>query len=546
MALPCGSVERVYFVLSTAWSLLSTSKYLDTFIDNSANKIVVNPKFRLFPVAWSWGRNIQNLRCLVLLALKFYITFLFLINFRFLLKVKHLNAKLYLKYYSTWLMSTIEKKINVFFKKDSATGILLIFATASALIVANTPMRSFYEDSMQLTFGMGFKEVYISKSLHDWVNDGLMALFFLLVGLEIKSELKFGSLTSFKSAIFPVAAAFSGALFPALIYFAFNQGTDYVKGWAIPMATDIAFVVGIIAVLGSRMPSWAKVLITTIAVVDDLIAVLVIAFFYTDEISWLALGIAGACTLVLLIFNRLKVNRLTPYLFVGFVMWWAILASGIHATIAGVILALTLPLRREWELDKIKRFALRGYHLFKQAKDQTLAMTSPEVHNYLENTQREMESPLKRLERKLHAPVYFFIMPLFAFVNAGIVFDSEILNEAFHIPITWGIIWGLLIGKPIGIMLAIWILLKFFYKNMRQTRAIWHLLFGISLLCGMGFTMSLFIVNLSFVDDIIREEAKLGILIASLLSGILGYLVLRSATKKPDAITEDKFRKFEN
>lgn len=439
-------------------------------------------------------------------------------------------------------MSKAIKNINAFFKKDSATGILLIIATVAALIVANTPMSHFYEHVMRLKFGLGFETVYISKTLHDWVNDGLMALFFLLVGLEIKSELKFGSLTSIKSAIFPVVAALSGALFPALIYFVFNQGTDYVKGWAIPMATDIAFVVGIIAMLGSRMPSWAKVFITTIAVVDDLIAVLVIAFFYTEEISWSALGIAGGCTMILLVFNRAKVNRLTPYLIVGFVMWWAILASGIHATIAGVILAMTLPLRREWELDKIRRFAIRGYHLFKQAKDHTLAMTSHKVHTYLENTQREMESPLKRLERKLHAPVYFFIMPVFAFVNAGIVFDSEILNEAFHIPITWGIIFGLLIGKPIGIMLAIWVLLKVLYKNMTQTREIWRLLFGISLLCGIGFTMSLFIVNLSFNDEMLREEAKIGILIASLLSGIFGYLVLRSATKRPEAITEDKFR----
>ncbi|WP_299396651.1 Na+/H+ antiporter NhaA [uncultured Gelidibacter sp.] len=437
-------------------------------------------------------------------------------------------------------MSKLTKNVEVFFKQDSAPGILLIIATISALIVANTPLNHFYHTVMQLEFGMGFENVYISKTIHHWVNDGLMALFFLLVGLEIKSELKFGRLTSFRSATFPVVAALSGAMFPALIYFAFNQGTDYVKGWAIPMATDIAFVIGILAVLGSRMPSWAKVFITTIAVVDDLIAVLVIAFFYTDQIHWGAMGIAGVCTIVLLIFNHKGVNRLTPYLLVGFVLWWAVLTSGIHATISGVILALTLPLRQEWELGKIRRYALRGYHLFREAKDHTLSMTSPKVYHYLENTQREMESPLKRLERKLHGLVYFFIMPLFAFVNAGIVFDSQILNEAFHIPITWGIVFGLLIGKPLGIMLAIWILLKFFYRNMPQTKEIWRLLFGISLLCGIGFTMSLFIVNLSFADRIIQEEAKIGILLASILSGVIGYYVLLSATRKPEAITEDK------
>lgn len=439
-------------------------------------------------------------------------------------------------------MSKFIHGLNAFFKKESATGIVLIVATAAAMIVANTPLKSFYQDMMQLKFTMGFEEVYLSKSLHDWVNDGLMALFFLLVGLEIKSELKFGRLKSFKSAVFPVVAAISGALFPALIFFAFNQGTDYVNGWAIPMATDIAFVIGIIAMLGSRMPSWAKVFITTIAVVDDLIAVLVIAFFYTEEIHWQALGIAGICTIVLLLFNFRRVNRLTPYLAVGFVLWWAVLASGIHATIAGVILALTVPLHREWELDRIKDFAEKGFNLFKEAKDDRLAITSLEVHHYLEKTQREMESPLKRLERKLHGPVYFFIMPLFAFVNAGIVFNSEILTQAFHLPITWGIILGLSLGKPIGVLLATWILLKFFYKNMPLTREIWKLLLGIALLCGIGFTMSLFIVNLSFGDEVLREEARMGILIASIISGLLGYFVLHQATRKPEAVTADKIK----
>lgn len=439
-------------------------------------------------------------------------------------------------------MENFFQKFNSFFKKDSAPGILLIVATLAALIVANTSLKSFYLEMMQLKFTMGFEEVYLSKSLHDWVNDGLMALFFLLVGLEIKSELKFGRLKSFKSAVFPVVAAISGAIFPAIIFLAFNLDTDYVSGWAIPMATDIAFVIGIIAMLGSRMPSWAKVFITTIAVVDDLIAVLVIAFFYTDEIRWGALGIAGICTVVLLIFNFKNLNRLTPYLFVGFILWWAVLASGIHATIAGVILALTIPLRREWRLNRIRAFARRGFSLFKKARDETFEITSPQVHYYLEKTQREMESPLKRLERKLHGPVYFFIMPLFAFVNAGIVFDSEILNQAFHLPITWGIILGLSLGKPIGVMFAIWILLKFFYKNMPQTPEIWKLFLGIALLCGIGFTMSLFIVNLSFVDEVLREEAKIGILIASIISGLVGYFVLRHATRKSEAITADKIK----
>lgn len=439
-------------------------------------------------------------------------------------------------------MSDVMLRLKTFFSKDSAPGLLLILATVAALIVANTSLRSFYQHMMEIKFSLGLENVFLSKSLHDWVNDGLMVLFFLLMGLEIKSELKFGRLQSFKSALFPVVAAISGALFPALIYFIFNHGTEYVSGWAIPMATDIAFVIGIIALLGSRMPSWSKVFITTIAVVDDLIAVLVIAFFYTEEIRWMSLGIAAVCTVILLIFNFRGVNKLTPYLAVGFVLWWAVLSSGVHSTIAGVILAMTIPLRREWGIQRIKSFARLGFRMFRKAQDENFDMTTPQAHYYLEKTQREMESPLKRLERKLHGLVYYFIMPVFAFVNAGIVITSEVLGEAFQIPITWGIILGLFFGKLIGIFLACWILLKFVYKKMPETPEIWRLLFGIALLCGIGFTMSLFIVNLSFTETIIREEAKMGILIASIISGVCGYLVLRNATKNPKAVSADKIK----
>ena len=436
-------------------------------------------------------------------------------------------------------MSKLTRGLRDFFSKDSAAGILLISATIAALIVANTPFKDYYHSLMRLEFSLGFEGLMISNSIQLWVNDGLMALFFLLVGVEIKSELKFGRLQSFKSAIFPVVAAISGALIPAIIYFSINVGTDYANGWAIPMATDIAFVIGIIAMLGSRIPSWAKIFITTIAVVDDLIAVLIIAVFYTEEIHWGALGIGAICVLFLLLFNYKRVNRLTPYLVVGFFLWGAVLASGIHATIAGVILAFTLPLHREWELDRIRNFATEGFDLFRKAKDETLSNTSSQAHFYLEKTLQEMESPLKRMERKLHTPVYLFIMPLFAFVNAGIILDSEVLGEAFHLPITWGTIFGLSIGKPIGVMLAIWIFLKFFYKKLPRTKDVWKLLLGISILCGMGFTMSLFIVNLSFAEEVIRMEAKIGILVASLISGVAGYFVLLWATRNPEALAEE-------
>lgn len=428
-------------------------------------------------------------------------------------------------------MNKLTQRFKNFFRKESSTGILLILATLAALIIANSPLRDFYQQVMQLEFSMGFENVYLSKSIQHWVNDGLMALFFLAMGLEIKSELKFGRLNSFNSAIFPVMAALSGAIFPALIYYGFNYDTPYVKGWAIPMATDIAFVVGIIAILGSRVPTWAKVFVTTIAVVDDLIAVLVIAFFYTENIHWQALGIAGICTLVLLAFNLKKVNKIFPYLAVGFILWWAILSSGIHATVAGVILAFTIPLHHEWKLPRIKEFAKKGFRVFKKARDENFDLTIAQAHYYLEKTQREMESPLKRLERKLHDPVYLVIMPLFAFVNAGIVFNTEVWTQGFQIPLTWGIMFGLFLGKPIGILLMIWIFKKFFYQDMLDKSGVWNVLVGITFLCGIGFTMSIFITNLSFTIEILQEEAKMAILSVSLVSGILGYFLLKRATR---------------
>lgn len=243
--------------------------------------------------------------------------------------------------------------------------------------------------------------------------------------------------------------------------------------------------------------------------------------------------------LILLFFNLRNTARLSPYLIVGFVLWWAVLASGIHATIAGVILAFTIPLHRVWGLDKIKAFAKKGFDQFKRAKDETLSYGINQAYYYLEKTQREMESPLRRLERKLHKPVYLLIMPLFAFVNAGIVIDGEIMTNAFKMPVTWGIIAGLFVGKQVGILLGIWVLLKFFYKNMPNTKAIWKVLHGVSLLCGVGFTMSLFIANLSFSKEIILEEAKIGILVSSMLSGVLGYYILYKGTANQEGIQSE-------
>ena len=413
-----------------------------------------------------------------------------------------------------------------FFKRDSAAGMMLLFAIIAALIIANSPLNEFYEHLLELEISIGFSSLMIEHSVHEWINDGLMAIFFLLVGLEIKRELKYGELSTFQSALLPVVAAMSGAAVPALIFWGFNGGTDLMNGWAIPMATDIAFVIGVLAVLGSRVPVWAKVFVTAVAVVDDLIAVLIIAFFYTEQISMVALGIAGICLLVLLAFNYSKVNKLSPYLLVGTIMWVTVLKSGIHATIAGVMLGFAIPTARGWSLDRLKEYAQEGFDLFKQASDENLPVTKEQALHHMDETVSHAQSPLHRLEHKLHNAVYFVIMPLFAFANAGVIFEPEMMGQAFVSTLTWGVALGLFFGKQLGIFGATWLLTKLGFSELAPNRETWKVVYGVALLSGIGFTMALFIANLSFADATLLEFSKVGILLGSLVSGVLGYYVL--------------------
>ncbi|WP_441000453.1 Na+/H+ antiporter NhaA [Fodinibius sp. SL11] len=422
--------------------------------------------------------------------------------------------------------SKIYTSILHFFKKDSAAGMMLLFATIAALIIANSPLNEFYEHLLELEFSIGFSSLIIEHSVHEWINDGLMAIFFLLVGLEIKRELKYGELSTFQSALLPVVAAMSGAAVPALIFWGFNGGTDFMNGWAIPMATDIAFVIGVLAVLGSRVPVWAKVFVTAVAVVDDLIAVLIIALFYTEQISMGALGIAGICLLVLLLFNFKGINKLTPYLLVGVIMWVAVLKSGIHATIAGVVLGFAIPATRGWSVDRLKEYAQEGFDLFKQAANENLPVTKEQALHHMDETVSHAQSPLHRLEHKLHNAVYFVIMPLFAFANAGVIFEPEMMGQAFASTLTWGIALGLLFGKQVGIFGATWLLTKLGFSELAPNRETWKVVYGVALLSGIGFTMALFIANLSFADATLLEFSKVGILLGSLVSGVLGYYVL--------------------
>lgn len=384
---------------------------------------------------------------------------------------------------------------------------------------------------MELEITIGISSLTIEHAFHEWINDGLMAVFFLLVGLEIKRELKYGELSSFQSALLPVIAACSGAALPALIFWAFNGGTPFMNGWAIPMATDIAFVVGVLAVLGSRVPVWAKVFVTTIAVVDDLIAVLVIAIFYTAQIDTMALAVAAGCIAILLLFNYKNITNLTPYIVVGFILWWAVLESGVHATIAGVILGFTIPAQKGWSIERLKEYAQEGFDLFKQAADNDLPVTREQALHHMDTTIYQAQSPLHRLEHKLNNAVYFVIMPLFAFANAGVVFDPQIISNAFSSTLSWGIIFGLFFGKQLGIFGATWGMTKINFSPLADNRETWKVVYGLALLGGIGFTMSLFIANLSFDSAMQLEYSKVGILMASIISGVIGYFVL---SRRPD------------
>ena len=424
-----------------------------------------------------------------------------------------------------------------FFESESASGILLIIVTILTLIVANTFLYEAYSNLLHLNIKLGISDIMIDMSLHHWINDGLMAIFFLVIGLEIKRELVSGELSTFRSALLPLVAAIGGAVVPAAFYLALNGGTEFANGWGITMATDIAFAVGILTILGSRIPLWAKVFLSALAVVDDLIAVLVIALFYTSDINLIALYVAGASLLILGILNWRNVTSLLPYLLVGFVLWFAILKSGVHATIAGVLLGFMIPIIRPAGKEELIDKAEKGVSLFKESCDK-IGKEGTELKakalNYLEDIIVKSESPLHRLEHKLHGFSAFVVVPIFAFANAGVVFNAEVLSEAFSSSLTYGIILGLFVGKQIGIFGASWLLTKFGMTDLTPNKETWSIVYGISLLAGIGFTMSLFVSGLAFTDADVIEQSKIGILAASLIAGLLGFFVLKSFTKPVD------------
>lgn len=429
-----------------------------------------------------------------------------------------------------------------FFQSESAPGIALIIATVIALIVANSPLSRLYHDLLEVHIQVGFGGLVIDESLHHWINDGLMAIFFLLVGLEIKRELRFGELSSIRSALVPVIAAAGGAALPAIIFFGLNGGTELARGWAIPMATDIAFAIGLVALLGTRVPAWAKVFLVTLAVVDDIFAVLVIALFYTAELNFLAMLVAAGCVIILLIFNRSGVYKLAPYIFVGLIMWVAVLKSGVHATIAGVLLGFLIPANRKMGPETLLERAESGLSRFRNWLQSGYSHEQHEademVLEHLEEIVVESESPLHRLEHRIHPWVMLGIMPVFAFANAGVEMNLSALQGAISSTVTWGVILGLFFGKQVGIFGTSWLMVKFGVVTREQTADTWITFYGLACLAGVGFTMALFINNLAFLDMVINEQAKMGILAASLINALLGFFVLRKLPEQNGSLAD--------
>lgn len=385
------------------------------------------------------------------------------------------------------------RRVNRFLQQDYAIGVLLFVASVLAMIAANTPLEKYYDLLLSTPMRFTIGALDIHKPLLLWINDGLMAMFFLLVGLEVKQEIMEGNLSTPAQVVLPGVAAIGGMIVPALFYLAFNYNDPIAaKGWAIPAATDIAFAVGILALLGKRAPAALMSFLLALAIIDDLGAIIIIAMFYTDQLSFTSIILGGILLTILIFMNYRGVERTGPYLFFGLLLWICVLKSGVHATLAGVLLAFTIPL-------KVKN--------------------------------RQGKSPAKALQHDLHNNVHYFILPLFAFANAGIELSTQQVNSILT-PIPMGIAAGLFLGKQVGVFAFCWLAVKAGIAKL-PNHTNWMQMYGLSMICGIGFTMSLFISSLAF-EDVITDyliSDRIGILIGSIFSAVGGFVVLYIAGK---------------
>ncbi len=422
------------------------------------------------------------------------------------------------------------------FIRDQTTGsILLILCTVIALLIANSPYAQQYENLIEMQTGFVFGEWSFKMSVHHWVNDGLMSLFFFILGLEIKREILVGELRDPQQSFPIIAAALGGMLAPAGIFYLLNTGTESVHSWGIPMATDTAFAVGILALLGRRIPIALITFLTALAIIDDLGAILVIAVFYTETINLFLLSVTGLLIILLAGFNISGIRRPSIYIIVGGFVWLAMLGSGVHATVAGILVAMTVPARpkrgADWFVRNTRKL-IDKFETIKQESSRSI-LDEEEQHVVVEEvkgTAEKATTPLRRWEHALEHPVALFVMPVFALTNAGIPVDFKSFSALWSDTLSLGIILGLLAGKTIGISLLTWLALQLHLGHLSQGVTLKHI-FGIALLGGMGFTMSIFIASLGLSDN--HEallSAKTAILMASLIAGLSGYLWLRYQT----------------
>ena len=385
----------------------------------------------------------------------------------------------------------MKSRLQQFMELEAAGGIALGIAALVALLCANSPLGPLYTRLLDVPLSIQVGGLVIAKPLLMWVDDGLMAVFFALVAMEIKREIREGDLSTPSLAMLPAAAAFGGMLGPALLYLAFNWGdSDAMRGWAIPTATDIAFALGTLAILGPRVPASLKVFLLALAIIDDLAAIVIIALFYTADLSLLALALAGVGLAALVVLNLAGIARRACYVLVGVFLWVCVLKSGVHATLAGVLVGFAVPLHAEGQ-----------------------------------------ESPLRSLEHDLHPWVTFLILPAFAFANAGVRFADFPLSSLLH-PVQLGVETGLLLGKPLGVVGAVWVFVRLGLASLPEGTS-WQHIVGVGLLTGIGFTMSLFIGSLAFPAEGYNVDVRVGVLLASVLAAGSGYLVLRAASPRP-------------
>lgn len=426
--------------------------------------------------------------------------------------------------------------VKLFMGQEKSGGIVLAISVMLAMVLANSALGPSYHDFFQQTFGFLWNgDSYFNFTLHHWINDGLMSVFFFLVGLELKREFIAGELADLRNTVLPIGAAVGGMLIPAAIYLSFNAGTEEAVGWAIPMATDIAFALGVVSLLGSRVPSSVKVFLTTLAIVDDLGAVIVIALFYTSEISVVNVLLGLGFLLLMFIGNKLGVKNLLFYALLGIAgVWVCFLLSGVHATIAAVLAAMTIPADSEIDentfLHRVRKLTRR----FDKAESNDVRTLEKEQVEILAHIQKDTTTaipPLQLIEHHLNPIVTFIVLPVFAFANAGVNLVDIDWSAVFATNITIGVALGLLVGKPLGVLGVSWLLSKLGFAKLPADMSKRRLL-GLGFLASIGFTMSMFVSTLAFQTEMMLTQAKIGIFMASILGGLIGYKLLKSSSNK--------------